>query len=106
MRLSSEKNCQLRVMSSQHACLTFGGIQPTREALMGVVSCDKMSCSGSDERYHPTPMIGMLGCWLFCHSLPDTSTAFFSEIRGVTKIGKVVGVASNLFYLPLQNAVS
>lgn len=80
-----KKKCQLWVMSSPHACLTFGGIQPTREALMGVVSCDKMSCSGSDERYHPTPMTGMLGCWLFYHSLPDSSTAFFSEICGVTK---------------------
>ena len=93
-------------MSSQHACLTFGGIQPTHEALVGVISYDKMSCCGSDERYRPTPMIGMLGRWLFCHSLPDTSTAFFSEMCGVTKTRKVVGIASNLFYLPLQNAAS
>lgn len=73
---------------------------------MGVVSCDRMSCSRYDERYHPSPMIGMLSHWLFCHSLPDISTAAFSEICGVTKTRKVVAIASNLFYLPLQNAVS
>lgn len=30
----------------------------------------------------------------------------FAEICGVTKTKKVLGIASNLFYLPLQNVIS
>lgn len=42
---------------------------------MGLVLHGNISCSGSDERYHPTPMIGVLGHWLFCHFLPGTDSS-------------------------------